>query len=138
MVFTVPSAPDRLAMNLGQLLLRWPGLLPRRCETIVAIPGDEVDVVVKYLLPSGSPIGLSHVQTERLQSLSELGGHAMNRSHDGSRIVLCQRPYVRRMSSRYHQRNRYSPSPTPSTGSTAAGGPRGFVAIDSWGWSPIR
>ena len=59
---------------------------------------------MKYLLPSGSPIGLSHVQTERLQSLSELGGHTMNGSHDGSRIVLCQRPYVRRMSSRYHQR----------------------------------
>ena len=78
--------------------------VPRRCETIVAIPGDKVDVVVKYLLPSGSPIGLSHVQTERLQSLSELGGNAMNGSHNGSRIVLCQRPYVRRMSSRYHQR----------------------------------
>ena len=43
---------------------------------------------MKYLLPSGSPIGLSHVQTERLQSLSELGGNAMNGSHDGSRIVL--------------------------------------------------
>ena len=62
-----------------------------------------MNVVMKDLLPCGSAIGLCHVQTDRLQCVSELGCYAVDGSHDGCRIVLCHGPYVRRMLSRYNQ-----------------------------------
>ena len=105
--FPPPSARlflKELLLHVSQLFLRRRGGPPRRTEPVVAVPRNQVDVVVKDLLPGRRAVGLRDIQAQRIEFVAQQARDSVNRLHDGAGFVFRECPDVFGMSPRDDKR----------------------------------
>lgn len=71
--------------------------VPRAVQMVGVPPWDQVDVQMEDVLPARGPVRLEQRHAVRAQDTVEDRGHTVGRTHHRCRVVLGDRPDVRRV-----------------------------------------